>query len=444
MFKRTLIQKIQDINNTFPVLLVTGPRQVGKTTLLEICAEDKRNYVTLDDLQQRELARNDPALFLQSHKAPLVIDEVQYASELFSAIKMIVDREKKNGLFWLIGSQKFHLMQGITESLAGRVAIIDLLGLSQAEIDNRSTDSEPFMPTSDWIDSARSQVGKPMLLQDVYQRIWRGSFPALWTTVDDNSSGNSDGSGHGFGSGAGAGNPGGSGFGYQWIPYSEVNRDIFYKSYVQTYIQRDVRDMMNIADEVAFNRFLRAVAARTGQLLNYSNIARDVDINHKTAKSWLSVLEASGLVYLLQPYYRNVTKRIVKTPKVYFLDTGLCSYLTQWPSSESLEAGAMSGEILETYMFSEILKSYWHNGKTPRFYYYRDTDQREVDLVIETGVGLYPVEFKKTASPSKSASKHFYVLRKITENVGHGAVICFVENDVPLSREVTAIPVGYL
>ena len=444
MFKRTLIQQIKDIDKTFPVLLVTGPRQVGKTTLLEMCADDQRNYVTLDDLQQRELARNDPALFLQSHKTPLIIDEVQYAPELFSAIKLIVDREKKNGLFWLTGSQKFHLMQGITESLAGRVAIIDLLGLSQAEIEDRATASTPFMPTPDWINRAGQQIDEPELLEDVYQKIWRGSFPALWATENASDEGIDDSSGNGSGEGAGAGNPDGSGYGYKRAAYSEVSRDLFYKSYVQTYIQRDVRDRVNITDDTAFNRFLGAVAARTGQLLNYSDMARDVDIDHKTAKSWLSVLEASGLVYLLQPYYRNVTKRLVKTPKVYFLDTGLCSYLTQWPSPKSLEAGAMSGMILETYLFSEILKSYWHNGKTPHFYYYRDTDQREVDLVIETGEGLYPVEFKKTASPSKSASKHFHVLGKLTKNIGHGAVICFVEKDVPLSREVTAIPVGYL
>lgn len=404
--------------------MVTGPRQVGKTTLLELCAEDERNYVTLDDLQQRDLARNDPALFLQSHKTPLIIDEVQYAPELFSAIKMIVDREKKNGLFWLTGSQKFHLMKGITESLAGRVAIIDLLGFSQAEIDSRSNHAIPFMPTPEWIDSTRPYIAEPKLLEDIYQRIWRGSFPVLWAIGDANGAGNGD--------------------GYRHIPYSEVDRDIFYKSYIQTYIQRDVRDVVNITDDLAFNRFLGAVAARTGQLLNYSDIARDVDIDHKTAKSWLSVLETSGLVYLLQPYFSNINKRIVKTPKLYFLDTGLCSYLTQWPSAGSLEIGAMSGAILETYMFSEILKSYWHNGKTPHFYYYRDTNQREVDLVIETGEGLYPVEFKKTASPSKSASKNFSVLQNLGKNIGHGAVICFVEQDVPLSRDVTAIPVGYL
>lgn len=407
MLERTLSKTVKEVDQSFPVLLLTGPRQVGKTTLLEMCAGKTRNYVTLDDLEQRELAKTDPALFLQSHQPPLIIDEVQYAPELFSAIKIIVDREKKKGLFWLTGSQKFHLMRGITESLAGRVAIIDLLGLSQAEISGRAGTSMPFMPTPEWIDSAKKQVNTSKSLLDIYELIWRGSFPAL----------NQD---------------------------TAISRDIFYKSYVQTYIQRDVRDMMNISDTLAFNRFLGAVAARTGQLLNYSDIARDVDIDHKTAKAWLSVLETSGLVYLLQPYFRNVTKRIVKTPKLYFLDTGLCSYLTQWPTAASLEAGAMSGPLLETYLFSEILKSYWHNGKTARFYYYRDLDQKEVDLIIETGEAFYPVEFKKTASPSRTASKHFHLLEKLGKAVGHGAVLCFVEKDIPLSRDVTAIPVGYL
>ena len=407
MFQRSLAKVIKQINASFPVLLLTGPRQVGKTTLLEMCAHKEHHYVTLDDLQERELARTDPALFLQFHKAPLIIDEVQYAPELFTAIKISVDREKKNGLYWLTGSQKFHLMKGITESLAGRVAIIDQLGLSQAELDGRADKTEAFMPTTEWIDRARKLAGKPKQVTDVYERIWRGSFPKL----------NQD---------------------------MSVPRDIFYKSYVQTYIQRDVRDILNISDEISFNKFLGTVAARTGQLLNYSDMARDADIDHKTAKSWLSVLETSGLVYLLQPYHRNVTKRLVKTPKLYFLDTGLCSYLTQWPSPESLEAGAMSGAILKTWLFAELLKSYWHNGVTPRFYFYRDLDQKEVDLVIETGDTLYPVEFKKTASPSRMASKHFHVLEKLGKKVGHGAVLCFVEKDVPLSRDVTAVPVGYL
>jgi predicted AAA+ superfamily ATPase len=405
--KRTLAKVIKQTSDSFPVLLVTGPRQVGKTTLLEMCADQKRHYVSLDDLPQRELARTDPGLFLQSHQPPLIIDEVQYAPQLFSAIKLMVDQRKQNGLFWLTGSQKFHLMQGISESLAGRVAIIDLLGLSQAEIDGRADKTVPFLPTPAWLTCARQSSGNPKQLPDTYQYIWQGGFPKL--KQDKN-----------------------------------IPRDIFYRSYVQTYIQRDVQDMLNITDKLAFDKFLTVIAARTGQLLNYSDIARDVDINHKTAKSWLSVLETSGLIYLLYPYYRNVNKRLVKTPKVYFLDTGLCSYLTRWPSPESLEAGAMSGAILETYLFSEILKSYWHNGKAPHLYYYRDLDQKEIDLIIETGDTLYPVEFKKTANPSQPAVKHFNLLAKLGKKVGHGAIICLVEKDLPVSPEVTAVPVGYI
>ena len=408
MYARTLAKAINDISKTFRILLVTGPRQVGKTTLLELCAEKGRNYVTLDDFEARQLAQNDPGLFIQTYKPPLIIDEVQYAPQLFSSLKITVDREKKNGMYWLTGSQKFHLMKGITESLAGRVAIIDLLGLSQAEIEERANTNTPFLPTTAWIERTREFIKKPLSLNKTYDRIWRGSFPHLYET-------------------------------------KATDRNRFYQSYVQTYIQRDVKDILKISDENAFHRFLVAVAARTGQMLNVSDLAKDIGIDNKTAKSWLSILETSGLIYFLRPYYNNTTKRLVtKTPKVYFLDTGLCTYLTKWPDAASLEAGAMSGAILETYLFSEILKSYWHNGKEPNFYYYRDLDQNEIDLVIETGDTLYPVEFKKTGTPSLTASKNFHLLGKLGKKLGHGAVICFVEKDVPLSREVTAIPVGYL
>ena len=408
MYPRTLAASVKRVNAAFRVLLLTGPRQVGKTTLLEMCAEEGRNYVTLDDLEARSLAQNDPGLFIQTYTPPIIIDEVQYAPQLFSYIKIAVDREKKNGMFWLTGSQKFHLMQGITESLAGRVAIIDMLGLSQAELDQRADAARPFMPTPEWVLHSREQVEHAASLSGTYERIWLGSFPHLNEIGD-------------------------------------ANRDLFYRSYVQTYIQRDVKDILKISDENSFYNFLVAVAARTGQLLHHAELARDVGIDSKTAKAWLSVLETSGLVYLLHPYHRNVTKRLVtKAVKVYFLDTGLCSYLTKWPDARSLEAGAMSGAILETYLFTEILKSYWHNGVEPSFYFYRDTSQNEIDLVIETGDTLYPVEFKKTGTPSLTASKHFHLLEKLGKSVGHGAVICFVPKDVPLSREVTAIPVGYL
>ena len=407
MYRRTLASTIQHVNGSFPVLFLTGPRQVGKTTLLQMCAEADRNYVTLDDLDARGLARNDPGLFLQTYRPPIIIDEVQYAPQLFSYLKIVVDREKKNGMFWLTGSQKFHLMKGITESLAGRVAVLDLLGLSQAEIDHRSQIVTPFVPTPAWIEQAKKRVEEPKRLMDIYERIWRGSFPK----VND-----AEGPTH----------------------------NLFYRSYVQTYIQRDVKDILSISDETSFHQFLGAVAARTGQLLNYAELARDMAIDNKTAKSWLSVLETSGLIYLLKPYYRNVTKRLVKAPKLYFLDTGLCTYLCKWPTPASLEAGASSGAFLETYLFAEILKSYWHNGVEPHFYYFRDIDQREVDLIIETGDAFYPVEFKKTATPSKTASRHFHLLEKLGKRVGHGSVLCFVEQAIPLSETVTAVPIAYL
>jgi predicted AAA+ superfamily ATPase len=344
---------------------------------------------------------------MQTYQAPLIIDEIQYAPQLFTYIKIIVDREKKNGMFWLTGSQKFHLMKGISESLAGRVAIVDLLGLSQAELNGLGDQVIPFKPTSEWINHARSQIHRPKQLMDIYTQIWLGSFPR--------------------------------------VHQNKIElRDLFYSSYIQTYIQRDVKDILNISDENSFYKFLSAVAARTGQLLNYSDLARDVAIDNKTAKAWLSVLETSGLIYLLQPYSNNITKRLVKAPKIYFLDTGLCTYLTKWPDPNSLEAGAMSGAILETHLFIEILKSYWHNGLTPYLYYYRDLDQHEVDLVIEAGDTLYPIEFKKTATPSRTASKHFKMLEKLGKKIGPGAVICFVEKDIPLSREVVAIPISYL
>lgn len=408
MVKRTLSETVKEINQSFSVLLVTGPRQVGKTTLLEMCIEDNRQYVTLDDLDLRQLAQNDPGLFLQKYSEPLLIDEVQYAPQLFSYIKMAVDRKKAKGMYWLTGSQKFHLMRGISESLAGRVAIIDLLGFSRAEIDGRKGKCEPFIPTSEWMRSAKRDQVNTSSFQEVYHQIWQGSFPQV--NVDRKQS----------------------------------TRQRFFSSYLQTYLQRDVRDMLGVSNETTFHNFLCAVAARSGQLLNYADMARDVAIDNKTAKSWLSVLETSGLVYLLKPYYRNVTKRLIKTPKLYFLDTGLCSYLTKWPDSQSLEAGAMTGAILETYLFTEILKSYWHNGFDAPFFFYRDTDQREVDLVIEQGGTLYPVEFKKTATPSNTASKNFNVLRKLDKEVGPGAVVCFVEKEVPLSSTVTAIPISYL
>lgn len=394
-------------SNSFPVLMVTGPRQIGKTTLLQHCSEPNRLYVTLDDLNQRSLAKSDPELFFKRNPPPILIDEVQYAPELFNYIKIICDRERKNGLFWLTGSQKFHLMQNISESLAGRVAILDLLGLSQAEIFNHAQNSQPLLPTPEWLNNAREHFQKDFELMDIYKRIWTGSFPQI-------------------------------------VLQPKTDRDLFYASYVQTYIQRDVREITNITNETGFYNFLRAVAARSGQLLNYADLARDAEINHRTVKDWLNILETSGIIYLLRPYHNNVVNRLIKTPKIYFLDTGLCSYLTRWQSVESLEAGAMSGNILETYIFTEILKSYWHNGKEAYFNFYRDKDDKEVDLIIDKDNVLHPIEMKKTANPYANAPSNFKFLSSLQQNIGHGMVVCLTEKDMPLSRDVDAVPVSYL
>jgi predicted AAA+ superfamily ATPase len=403
---RTLAATVRQVSAHFPVLLLTGPRQVGKTTLLEHCADPERRRVTLDDLDQRALASSDPQLFLQRHPPPVLIDEVQYGPELFSAIKLVVDRGGSPGGFWLTGSQKFHLMRGVSESLAGRVAVLDLLGLSRAEIAGRAEASRPFLPTQEWIAAAR-RGGSALPLLDAYRAIWRGALPRAALEP-------------------------------------ELPLEVFFSSYMQTYVQRDVRALAQIGDELAFQRLVRAAAARTGQLLNYADLARDTDIDQKTAKHWLGILEASGLIYLLPPWHSNVTKRLVKTPKLYFLDTGLCAYLTQWTSPESLEAGAMSGSLLETYVVGEILKSWWHNGRRAPLYFYRDRDGREVDLLIDQDNLLYPIEIKKTATPSGRPMQAFRALGSLGRAVGPGAVVCLCETDVPLSAEVTAIPLGYL
>jgi predicted AAA+ superfamily ATPase len=405
MLKRALADTVCSVSKSFPVLLLTGPRQVGKTTLLQELSEPSRNYVTLDDLDQRMLAQNDPALFLQTYKPPIIIDEVQYAPNLFSYIKIHTDTHNENGVFWLIGSQKFHLMQGIQESLAGRIAIIDMLGLSSKEIQNRLNLAAPFLPTPEWISVNKCSAEKSLM--DIYSCIWNGGFPRLVTE-------------------------------------NGKNRDIFYKSYIQTYIARDVKDSYNISDSIGFYNFLRTVAARTGQLLNYANIARDVGIAPRTAKIWLSVLERSGLVCLLYPYYKNITKRIVKTPKVYFLDTGLCAYLTSWDSPRTLEAGAMSGAILETYVFSEILKSYWNNGQELNIYFYRDDDQREIDFLVERNGKIYPIEVKKTATPCLATAKSFNVLNSLKIDVEAGCILCLRPNTIPLSKNIMSIPMWWV
>ena len=405
MLERTISEVINEYSGTFRVLLLTGQRQVGKTTLLENMAKGKRKYITLDNTKFRILAQNDPELFLQQNPPPVLIDEVQYAPQLFPYIKIYVDTHKnEKGAFWLTGSQKFTLMKGIQESLAGRIVILDMLGLSYREKIKLPHSSKPFIPENNQITQTTGKKQKPLTTDGMYKIIWEGSLP-------------------------------------EPVTEKKLNREAFYASYIQSYIERDVRDFYDVEKPVQFYNFLSAVAARTGSLVNYSNLARDIGVDIKTTQTWMGILERSGLVYLLQPYSPNVTKRIIKTPKVYFLDTGLCSYLCRWETPETLGAGAMDGAILETWCFGEILKSYWHNGIQPLIYFYRDTDQKEIDFIIEKNMTLYPVEVKKSTIPSEFDIKNFSILKKLGKKTGTGAVLCLGQERFPINRETVSIPV---
>lgn len=410
---RSLASVIATASRQFPVLMITGPRQVGKTTLLKSLCElsestqstqSTRRYVTLDNPLMLALAREEPSLFLQRFPPPVLIDEIQYAPNLLPLIKIAVDTSGKKGQYWLTGSQPFHLMQNVSESLAGRVAVMHLQGLSLGESLGFGTQLHPFLPENASTVAPNTLISpQDTPLNWVFERIWRGSFPALY--VED-----------------------------------APDRDLFYASYLQTYLQRDVRDLAQVGDLITFTRFLRSAAARTAQLLNIADMARDVDVAPNTAKHWLSILQASGLVWLLEPYHTNLSKRLVKTPKLYFLDTGLAAYLTEWSTPATLEAGAMSGAIFETWVIGEMLKSWWHHGKQAPFYYYRDKDQKEIDVLIVRDGLVYPVEIKKTAQAGRDTVRHFSVLANHGLETGIGAVICLASERLPITSRVEAIP----
>ena len=399
--ERTMCYVLENTAKGFRVLLLNGQRQVGKTTLLKNIAEGtKRGYVSLDDLNARKLAQTDPELFIAQNPPPVIIDEVQYAPELFPYIKIYVDEHRgEKGAFWLTGSQKYKLMQCVQESLAGRIAILDLMGLSYREKIKRPFSGKPFLPSMD-----KPENEKKLSVQEVYKYIWEGGLPEPF--VD-----------------------------------KKIEHERYYSSYVQSYIERDVKDFYNVEKPLQFFDFISVVAAQTGQLLNYSSIARDIGIDVKTAQTWMGILERSALVYLLRPYSPNITKRIIKTPKMYFLDTGLCAYLTKWLTPESLMNGAMSGAILETYVIGEILKSYFHNGTEPAMWMYRDTNQNEIDIVLEQDGTLYPVEVKKSMNPGLGDCKNFKELNKLQKKTGLGAVICLKPGRLAISREAVSIPV---
>lgn len=399
---RSLEKVVSEVTKEYPVVLVTGPRQVGKTTMLQKLMEGTdRSYVSLDDLNERNLAKTDPELFLQLHKPPVLIDEVQYAPELFTYIKVLVDKNHAPGDFWLTGSQVFKLMRGIQESLAGRVAVLSLTSLSQAELCDG--EMEPFTVDMDAL-TIRRKKRKQADTREIFERIFKGSMPAIVSGQNSNS-------------------------------------QIFYSSYLTTYIERDVRELSDAIDSLKFYNFITAVAARCGQMLNVADIARDADINQKQAKDWLGILETLGIIFYLHPYSNNLLKRLVKTPKLYFYDTGLVCYLTKWSSADTLLSGAMNGAILENYVVSEIMKTYLNSGKEPFMYYYRDKDSREIDIVLEHDGVINPIEIKKTSNPGSELTKVFNLLDHSSTPRSKGAVICMKPELSAIDRENYIVPV---
>ena len=400
-YSRQMQPLLQSLIQQFPAVLVTGPRQVGKSTLLQYISTDYQ-YVTFDDPILVNQAQNDPTLFMLNHPGKLILDEVQYVPELFSSLKLAIDKQKSTGRFLLSGSQAFQLMQNVSESLAGRIAVLKLQGFSLREIQQINFYA-PFLPTNDYIVAREQQCQS---VDDIWHIIHQGYMPRLYE--------------------------------------QEMNWEIYYSSYVSTYIERDVRSLTNVTNIADFARFMVAIAARSGELLNYSNIAQEVGVSLDTIKRWVTILETSGIIYLLKPYSNNHLKRAVKTPKVYMLDTGLMAWLTKWLTPSTIQQGAKSGQFFETFVVSEIIKSYYNQGIEPPIYFYRDTNQKEIDLLIEYDRTLYPIEIKTSATPDKKMAKNFGILKaNLPESeikIGNGAIINQYPQRLWLAEDLVALP----
>ena len=400
--KRDIEAVIEAASGFYAAVLVTGPRQVGKTTTLRHLTNASRSYVSLDDLEQRRLAQNDPEMFLSLHSAPVLIDEVQYAPQLFSYIKIAIDEGAAPGSFWMTGSQAFRLMELAQESLAGRAAILTMSSLSQHEV-HGSGKNQPFEISVEKLRS-RTDAGAKTNALGIYERIWRGSLPGL-------------------------------------VSGKYPDHDLFYSSYLQTYIQRDIGDMLERVDALLFADFVRAAACRAGQMLNVHSIASDISVSDDTAKRWLRLLEKSGIIFFLHPYSNNLLKRSIKMPKLYFFDTGLVAYLTRYSSAEILMNGAINGAILENYVVTEIIKSYRNAGKECLLHYYRDRHGNEIDMVLESDGELHPVEIKKSISPSPDLAKCFKRLDSSHLPRGMGAIVCMKDELSAVDKQTMIVPI---
>ncbi|MCD8022878.1 MAG: ATP-binding protein [Lachnospiraceae bacterium] len=406
--KRHLESEIRKASDYYPVVMVCGQRQVGKSTMLNHIRGSDRRYVTLDDMNARRLAEQDPGLFFETYGAPLLIDEFQRVPSLLLEMKRIVNHADLNGedvtgRYWLTGSQKFQMMKDVSESLAGRTAVFDLSSLSTAEVEGRP--EMLFHPDLETLRERMKDDYVPKDIHQIFERIFRGGMPKLIA--------------------------------------SDMERDRYYMDYVNTYIERDIKDLAQVGKLSAFYDFLVFIAARTAGELRYDEIANAIGVSAPTAKAWVSILERSGVIYILRPYYSNVTSRLVKTPKMYFMDTGLAAYLCRWPTPETLERGAMDGAFFETYVVSEIVKSYYNAGKRPDLFYYRDIDKKELDLLIVEGDKLYPIEIKKNKAPAHP-DKNFGVLDKFGLDVQPGIVICMCDEILPYNRKTWLVTASCL
>ena len=403
---RELERKFLRMSSAFKAVMVVGARQVGKSTMLRHLAEDQnRAYVSMDHSRDRELAQSDPKLFFQVYHPPVLIDEVQKAPELFETIKIMCDQTEDRGLFWLTGSQSKRLMRQAGDSLAGRVCILKLFSLSQREL--MGVEPEEPLDFSYPALAARSRLFGENNIVTAFSHIWRGGMPEM-LLLDEEQAGE------------------------------------YWNSYIETYLMRDAVDDNGITDTVGFRKFLRACAAFCGQLLNYSDLAAAAGVSGVTAKEWVKVLQTMGILFLLEPYSNNELKRLVKTPKLYFCDTGLCAYLSSWTSRDTLMNGAASGHFFENYVVGELLRTYSYAKSSTALTFYRDRDQREIDLVIEQDGILHPLEIKKASEPDRRAVKVFEHLRKTSRPVGAGGIVCMTDRPYPIDRNNSYIPANMI